>query len=372
MDFTELTAYLDGLGAYGIPGRDVVIMRDHRVIYRHFSGARDAKGTPMNGKETYRLFSATKVQVSAAANQLISAGKMSLDDPVSAYLPEYASLTVLEDGKVRPAKTVMTVEHLLTMTGGLDYDPPAGISRANGGPTTREFARLLAGKPLCFDPGTHFRYSYCLDVVGALIEAVSGEKLGDYMKNHVWGPAGAVNSSFRETAAQAAERIACYTYNDRDHSSREIDDRVDPDGKVNFESGGGGLVSTVDDYILVLDALACGGIAANGNRILDEAGIERMRTPRLGPVQKSDFDRLGKIGYSYGLAVRTLVDKEIRATGAPVGEFGWDGAAGVFALVDPANRLSMFYAQMVHSCGYAFNVVHYDVRDLTYRGLGIG
>lgn len=371
MGFEKLTAYLDGLKGFGIPGCDLVIMRDHEVIYRHFAGARDEKGTPMNGKETYRLFSATKVQVSTAANQLISAGKLSLDDPVSKYLPEYANLTVIENGTVRPAKTVMTVGHLLTMTGGLDYDMPEGFSWKTNHASTREVARLLAGKPLNFDPGTRYRYSYCLDVVGAVIEVVSGEKLGDYMKNHIWGPVGATNSSFHETKEQAAERISCYVYNDRDHTSRLIDDRDDRAGQENFESGGGGLVSTVDDYIRVMDALACGGVAKTGNRILDEAGIERMRKPMLGEAQKRDFDRLGKIGYSYGLAVRTLVDKEIRKTGAPIGEFGWDGAAGVFTVIDPEHRLSMFYAQMVHGCGYAFNVVHYDVRDLMYEGLGI-
>ena len=131
MDFTRLTAYLDYLHKLNVPGCDLALYRDHELIYRHQAGWRDLNRTaPMQGNEAYFLYSATKVFTTCAAMQLIEQEKMRLDDPVSLYLPAYAHLTVKDGDTVRPAKTVMTVRHLMSMQSGLNYDTegqrPAG------------------------------------------------------------------------------------------------------------------------------------------------------------------------------------------------------------------------------------------------------
>ena len=181
MDFSRLTAYLDSLATVGVPGCDLAVYRDHEQVYRHAAGHRDArKEQPMRGDETYCLYSCTKVFTTCAAMQLIGEGRLSLDDPVSDYLPAYGHLTVRDGEAVRPAKRVMTVRHLMSLQSGLDYDlaTPAMqkvMAETGGLATTRQLVDARAQDPLCFEPGTDFLYSTSHDVLAAVIEVVSGQ-----------------------------------------------------------------------------------------------------------------------------------------------------------------------------------------------------
>jgi CubicO group peptidase (beta-lactamase class C family) len=139
----------------------------------------------------------------------------------------------------------------------------------------------------------------------------------------------------------------------------------------NYESGGAGLISTSNDYILFLDAMCNGGVSREGYKLLSLESINEMRTDQLHGASKKDFGLLEKFGYSYGLGVRTLVDREISGARSPLGEFGWDGAAGAYALIDVENRMAIFYAQHVLGCGYAYGIVHPKIRDLAYEMLQI-
>jgi len=131
MNFDALTKYLDSLHTVGVPGCDLAIYRDHEPVYRHMAGHRDAAGAePVSGDELYWLYSCTKVFTTCAAMQLIDRGALSLDDPVSAYLPAFGSLTVREGDAVRPARRVMTVRHLMSMQSGLDYDMTTPAAQA--------------------------------------------------------------------------------------------------------------------------------------------------------------------------------------------------------------------------------------------------
>lgn len=191
--FQKLTDFLDAVGeTYGVPGCDCVIAKDGRVVYRHSA----AFQTPVSPRDTYWCYSASKVVTCTAAMQLIAQNKLSVEDPVSRYLPEFADLTVRDaDGTVRLARSVMTIQHLMTMTGGLDYDltRPA-LAKALKQPealrTTRSVVASLAKDPLVFEPGVHFRYSLCHDVLGAVIEAVSGQRLSQYIRDHIFVPLG--------------------------------------------------------------------------------------------------------------------------------------------------------------------------------------
>ena len=135
----------------------------------------------------------------------------------------------------------------------------------------------------------------------------------------------------------------------------------------NYDSGGAGLACTVDDYSLLLDALANGGVAFNGYQLLSQESIDEMRKPQLCEKAQADFARSGKVGYGYGLGVRTLIDHS--KSKSPIGEFGWDGAAGAYALVDSENHLSIFYAQEVLGMMKAYNEIHPTLRDLVYEAI---
>ena len=135
----------------------------------------------------------------------------------------------------------------------------------------------------------------------------------------------------------------------------------------NYESGGAGLCTTVDEYTKVIDALANGGVGANGNRILKAETITLMSRNWLNEQQLKDFAKTGKTGYGYGLGVRTLIDGT--KAKSPVGEFGWDGAAGAFSLVDPVNHICLYYAHQILGMLEAYHEIHPTIRDLAYEAM---
>lgn len=371
MNFNSLTRYLDSLAAKGVPGCGMTVWVDHKPVYRHFAGE-GRPGQPIRGDETYWLYSATKVFTMTAGMQLVERGLIRLSDPVSKYLPAFKNLTVMDGDKVRPARTEMTIEHLMSMQGGLDYDldTPAirEVLRVHGkSATTRQLVDALAEKPLHFDPGTRLKYSLCHDVMAAVIEVASGRSFGEYVNENIIRPLGMKSMSFHPSESMLSRLAACYQWN--------ADEKPEPREPMrniyvlapNYESGGAGLMGDLDSYILLPDALANDGVGAAGARILTRASIDEMRRDRLGPASKKDFDEMGKVGYSYGLGVRTLVDAE--TSRSPIGEFGWDGAAGAWTMADPDRHIAAFYVQHVLACGRAFGEFHPTVRDLIYECL---
>ena len=375
MDFSRLTAYLDYLHKLNVPGCDLAVYREHEQIYRHQAGYRDtARTAPVQGDEAYLLYSATKVFTTCAAMQLIGQGKMSLDDPVSAYLPAYAHLTVKDGDAVRPAKTVMTVRHLMSMQSGLNYnsETPAitkVMEASRQRATTRQIAEAKAEDPLDFDPGTDFQYSFSHDVLAAVIEAVSGLRFSAYLREHIWEPLHIRGMAMRINDDLRKRLCALYfydpqTYSLRERTQDEIGERFNPE----FESGGGGLIGGVSDYIRFADALACGGEGKDGARILSPEMIQLWSANQLCPKGRRSFDSWHRLGYSYALGVRTRVDTRIGGPGA-LGEFGWDGAAGAWVMIDPSNRLSAFFGMHVLNYGYNYDVIHPTLRGLIYEAL---
>ncbi len=375
MDFSRLTAYMDYLDKLNVPGCDLAVYREHELIYRHQAGFRDlARTAPIQGDETYFLYSATKVFTTCAAMQLIGQGKMGLDDPVSAYLPAFAHLTVKEGDTVRPAKTVMTVRHLMSMQSGLNYntETPAiekVMKDNNQRATTRQIAEAKAEDPLEFDPGTDFQYSFSHDVLAAVIEAVSGQRFSAYLREHIWEPLDIHGMAMRMNDELRKNLCPLYAYDPETHNLQEktreeIEDRFNPE----FESGGGGLIGGVADYIRFADALACGGQGKTGAVLLSPEMIQLWSANQLCPKGRRSFDGWHRVGYSYGLGVRTRVNTHIGGPGA-LGEFGWDGAAGAWVMIDPSNRLSAFFGMHVLNYGYNYDVIHPTLRGLIYEGL---
>ena len=375
MDFSRLTAYLDYLHKLNVPGCDLAVYRDHELIYRHQAGYRDlARTAPICGDEAYLLYSATKVFTTCAAMQLIEQEKMRLDDPVSAYLPAFAHLTVKEGDAVRPAKTVMTVRHLMSMQSGLNYNTEtAAIEKvmkdSNQRATTRQIAEAKAEDPLEFDPGTDFQYSFSHDVLAAVIEAVSGQRFSAYLRENIWEPLRIHNMAMGMTDELRQRLCPLFfydpeTYSLKERTQEEIDERFNPE----FESGGGGLIGTVADYAAFADALACGGRGKDGAYILSPEMIQLWSANQLCPKGRRSFDGWHRVGYSYALGVRTRVNNRIGGPGA-LGEFGWDGAAGAWVMIDPSNRLSAFFGMHVLNYGYNYDVIHPTLRGLIYGGL---
>ena len=366
MDFSKLTDYLNHLLQEGVPGCEMIVWRDHKEIYRHTAG--EAKGG-----ETYWLYSATKVLTMTVTMQLIEQGKLRLSDPVAKYLPAYARLTVQEGDMIRPAKTVLTLEHLMAMQGGLDYDITAPaiqrkIEERGGDAGTVETVNCFPEKPLHFDPGLGFRYSLCHDVVGAILEVVTGKPLSVLARENVLEPLGIRNLTFHPDEEQLARLAPQYTV-DETWNTVPIPNRQDSLASMpHYDSGGGGLMGDADSYILLADALANGGVGKNGARILTQASIDDMRRNRQqGPAWTDWLKVKHKRGYGYGLGVRTLMDES--TSRSPLGEFGWDGAAGAWAMMDPENRLAAFYVQHVLNMNRAYYEFHPAIRDLLYEGL---
>lgn len=138
-----------------------------------------------------------------------------------------------------------------------------------------------------------------------------------------------------------------------------------------YDSGGAGLATTVNDYMKLLSALACGGTSPEGYRVLRPETVAMLTRGFLGDSARADFMPGRLYGYSWGLCGRVHPEPHLSFAKSPFGEFGWDGAAASFALVDPTNRISLFFATEVLGCHYAYNAIHPLLRDLAYEGLGL-
>jgi len=372
-----LENYLNSLEQCGIPGCDCAVIYNHEVVFRHTTGYADSeREKPLTDENTYWLYSATKLLTCTAVMQLVDKGLISLDSHVSDFLPEYKNLKVKTGKKTVPAKNQMTIRHLLSMQSGLNYDLDApSIIRikkdTNNEATTRQVIKALAEEPLDFEPGTRFQYSLSHDVLGAVIEVVSGKRLGEYFNDHIFEPLGMKNTGFELTPERKANMSDQFEFNMNTMTSEPVPNRNRYVLTNNYESGGAGLISTVNDYLLFLDAMCHGGVSKDGYRLLSMESINLMRQDQMNENSKRDFDSFGRNGYSYGLGVRTLIEKEKSGVRSPLGEFGWDGAAGAYALIDVTNNLAIFYIQHVLNCGYVYHVIHPRVRDLTYEMLGL-
>lgn len=358
MDFTNLAEFMDYLTGWRIPGNSCVVYKDRKPVFQYSSGYSDIESkTKMRGDELMFMFSATKPIVCTAAMTLWEKGKFELTDALDNYLPEWANMTYNawnEDGtrsiKPVPADRKATVRDLFRMTAGLDYNtekPCLKEAREKLAPTcpTREIARAMAGDPLNFIPGEHWNYSLCHDVLGAFVEVLADMPLADYVKKTILDPVGMSETEFGMSDERRKRMATIYSFNDDTNSIEKLP------GQNNwaifgteYHSGGAGITSNVGDMAKFTEMMAAGGITMEGQRIISEGTLDLMRKNHLNETQMKDFNWSHLIGYGYGLGVRTMVDPALGASPSPVGEYGWTGAAGAYVLIDPENRLSMFYA----------------------------
>ncbi len=380
MNFGPLKDFLDYyLPMLGIPGSETSIYVGREEVFRHTSGFDSlALQTPVRKNALYNIYSCTKVATCVAATQLIERGEIVITDPVYAYFPEYRNLTVKTvraDGTVelREAKNPMLVKHLLTMTSGLDYNfsRPAVLrvkEETDGRCPTLDIVRALAEDPIDFDPGERYQYSLSHDVLGGLVELVSGISLGEYMRENIFEPLGMKNTFFGFSEQRRSDMATQYEYDAVLKAAKEIPkDSNFCNFGPEYQSGGGGLVSNVDDQILLADALTHLGLGKSGNRILSESAVNLMRKNQLSSSQLDKFhESVSKIGYGFGFGVRTNMTPYEAGNLSSVGEFGWDGSKLAYISSDPERKVSVFHAEHM---GGLHNIVLPRFRNLVYSCL---
>jgi len=353
-----------------IPGAVALICRNDRVAYYEAFGKRDPLAAdPMQKDAIFRIYSMTKAIVSVATMMLWEEGHLLLADPVAKYLPEFADGKVLTETGPAPANSPMTVQDLLRHTSGLTYEfrgtgpvhrayAEAKVFRRNQ--TNAEQSATLGGLPLEFHPGTQFQYSRSTDVLGRLIEVISGETLGAHLKRRILDPLGMADSGFHVPGPDLP-RLAGGHAKDPDTGADVV--LLDVSKPVTFESGGGGMVSTTMDYARFLQMLLNNG-SLSGTRLLGRKTIELMTSDHLGDMPRP-ADMIGPgFGFGLGFAVRTAPG--MGTTPGSVGQYYWGGAAGTTFWVDPAERL--FAVMMIQATGQR-EYYRMLFRDMVYAAI---
>lgn len=369
MDFKNLKNFMDYMAAERTPGNTAIVYKDGKKVFEYSSGYSDLESkTPLNGDELFNIYSCSKITTVTAAMQLLERGKFLLSDPLCEYIPEFKDMYVkTKDGELIKAKNTITIANLFNMTAGFTYNMDSeGFKRAreltNGKMNTVEVIKCMASDPLSFEPGEHWQYSLCHDVLAAVVEVVSGKKFREYVKDNIFAPLDMNESYYHhtdETLKRTASQYSFVPKGEKDFDIVEAQMHGDSDegafknvGKnvshilgEEYDSGGAGIITTVQDYAKLMAALANYGVGLNGERIISKYAIVLMRTNTLGETQLRDFNWEQLVGYGYGLGVRTHMNKAKSGQMSGIGEFGWGGAAGATAIIDPEINLGVFYAQ---------------------------
>ncbi len=381
MNFEYLTQYLDTLpGKDCAPGVDCKVTYEGEEVYRHSSGWFDMEEKILMRQDArYFMYSTTKPLTSVTALTLYEKGAFLLTDPLYEYIPEFKDMYVkhIIDGKeeVLKAQNTIRVMDLFTMSAGLSYNlgykALEKVKKAtNGKCPTVEVAKALAKEPLEFEPGTRFMYSLCHDILGALVEVVSGKQFSEYMKGAVLEPLDMTSTGFEadNTDLMASQ----YAHNPDDDTFTKIAKDCKFKLGSEYESGGAGLISTVDDYSKFTSCIANYGYTQNGENILSKATIDLMRTNFLDDVQLKDFrsnNAPHRVGYGYGLGVRTMIDPANGGVNSSLGEIGWPGASGTYTLMDVNRNLSIVFAEHTIGSMRALHNVHPRIRNIVYSCL---
>lgn len=358
-----------------LPGAVTLVARKGEVAWVNAQGMMDVeRNKPARRDTLFRIYSMTKPVTSIAMMQLYEQGRFLLDDPVHKYIPSWKHLGVYDSGihpnfVTRPAATTMTIRDLFTHMSGLTYgflfrsnvDAAYRALKLDGGKdlTLDKLVEHLAEMPLEFDPGTAWNYSVATDVLGYLVQKLSGQPLDDYFREQIFEPLGMSDTGFRVRDDQIDRFAACYLYQPGDTMKLQDDPETSRyRQQASFLSGGAGLVSTVDDYFRFAQALCQGG-ALDGQRIIGRKTLEFMRTNHLPGNQDLPGLSIGAFsetpyegnGFGLGFSVKTDVAKS--RTNGSVGEYGWGGLASTNFFVDPVEEMVMvFMTQLIPSSSY--------------------
>lgn len=371
MDFTILRRFMDYMAQNRSPGNAVEVYYQGNLVFRYCSGFNNwEEQIPLSGDELYNIYSCSKLATVTAGTQLLERGDFLLTDPLYEYIPEFREMQVKDkQGNIRKAESPITIGDLFSMTAGFTYNLASpgftlAKEKTQGRMDTVETIKCVAADPLSSEPGKHWQYSICHDVLAALISVISGKKFRDYMKENIFDPLGMQRTFYHhtdETLQQTAQQYRFESSNQQ-HADiveaqkygRSSDGYYKNVGKSvshilgeEYDSGGAGIITSVSDYAKLAAALANFGTGLNGEQILSKASVNYMRLNRLNDTQLQDFNWPQLRGCGYGLGVRTHMDPTKSGLICNVGEFGWGGAAGSSVIVDPDIGLGVFYAQHI-------------------------
>ncbi len=353
----------DGL----IAGASLRVMQNNNTFFDHVYGVTDLEtGNPITDNTIFRLHSMTKPITAVAVMILYERGQLDLLSPVSDYLEGFKNQKVHTSSGLVDVIRPVTIQDLLNMTSEIQYpdDTETGklmgalydevcSAHHNGNPlSTLEFCNRMGQMPLAFQPGERWMYGASADVLGAVLEVVSGKKYSQFLKDEIFIPLDMKDTDFYVPEEKQSRFAQIYDYiADRKKLQLFTADFLalfDYMAPPAFESGGAGLVSTMKDYSNFALMLLNGG-TYNGNRILGRKTVEYIATPQLDEEQLKAYNWDSQYGYNYGNYCRILVDTAKAASNGSLGEFGWDGYCGNYFFVDPTEKLVMIY--MVQRCG---------------------
>ena len=364
-----------------LPGFVSLVARRGKIAYLHTCGLMNReKNKPYQEDTIVRVFSMTKPITTVALLQLYEQSLFGLQDPISDFIPEFKETTVWENGRRVPPQTPITFQHVLTHTAGLSYGgfgapDPHVVDQMYGeaklfdkGRTLAETISVIASLPLLYHPGTQWRYSVATDVLGRLVEVISGQSLADYIEEHICGPLGMVDTAFHIDPAKV-ERFATL-YNVTAEDPLAVLD--DPDESrylppILSHSGGGGMVSTMPDYLQFATCLLNKG-ELNGVRILGRKTVERMRMNHLPPellpmtgITETFY------GLGFGLGVSSMIDITQSGIMGSNGDHGWSGLAETVFWIDPEEELIAI--NMTQCIPAGFYPVRKQFRTAVYQAL---
>ena len=378
-----------------IPGYNCLISQNGEEVAYFQNGLKDVKRSkPVDRSTLFRIYSMSKPITSVALMQLYEQGLFLLDDPVHRYIPEWKNLKVFQSGdaadyEVADPERPMTIKDLFLHTSGLTYgfqeSHPVdeiyrreGISSLDQGATLEDMAQQLVDIPLQFSPGSQWNYSISTDVLGYLIEIISGQRLDAYLQEHIFTPLGMSDTGFSVRPDQQARFAACYDYlRGADENGLRYKLQDDPELSRYLEapsllSGGGGLVSTIDDYYIFTKMLLAKG-EYNGVRILGRKTVEYMSRNHLpldqdiAAMGQSRFAESGYSGVGFGLGLSVVMNAAQSGVLCSDGELAWGGMASTCFWIDPEEAITViFMTQLIPSGCYP---VRNQLRAAVYQAL---
>lgn len=377
-----------------IAGTLTAVLRNGKVVHASASGNKSATDDrPIEMDDLFRIYSMSKPITAVAAMQLYEQGKFQLTDPVSKFIPELKDLTVMKNGKVVPAQKQMTMQQLLNHTAGLSYgfDPNDPVDQAYqkadlwGAKDLDEFIAKVAALPLKFEPGEQWHYSIAVDVTGLVVQRLSGQSFDAYLKEHIFDPLD-MKDTFFEVPEDKRDRFLPNHFLNPQNGQAVVIDPNTTGGMPGFANcramcdyedvslyaGGGGLVSTLRDYVRFAEAMRDGEL--DGVRILSPKTVNYMSANHLpsaiasggGSGEQPNLVGNSLGGFGFGLGFGIVTDTAANGAMGSAGQYYWGGAAGTVFWIDPVENLVV--VSMMQLMG-GWPSYRPDLRVATYQAL---
>ena len=363
-----------------LAGTLTLVAKDGKIVYLNAQGMQDKEASiPMSEDTIFRIYSMSKPVTAVAAMTLWEQGKFHMFDPIAKYLPEFANMKVYVSGSgddmvLEDAKNPIRIIDLFMHTSGLSYgftgsevdklyqqllSKPDELNRSN-------ILNKMAALPLVHQPGTAWNYGVSTDIIGFLVEKLSGKTLGEYMQETIFSPLGMNDTGFYVTPDKVHRLTQIYTADQKTGQTIVMENEPLGDYKSDPEihNAGGGLTSTMQDYFTFAQMMLNGG-EINGVRILGRKTVEYMSSNHL-PNNLIPFSADSQ-GEGYGLAMSVTVDPGMSGFMSSKGNFGWGGAASTYFRVDPVEKIILI--SMAQFIPIGFHRYHDDFRNLVYQAL---